>query len=176
MRLLKRVSMDSEGLKTLYVATIKSVVAYASRPAWYNLLSDTDKTRLVRIQRFATQIILPFSDDLEQRLDNLTLPTISTFLHNSCNQHFTKIANDNHNPLNTRNFVDTNRTSARRAKIDRYRPSISAEPLRDKRPFLNSICDFSTFVAQTPFYFIFRLLCRSLDALNLPQVGYLETG
>ena len=122
MRLLKRMGMDSEGLKTFYVANIKSVVAYAC-PAWYNLLSDTDKTRLERIQRSATRIILPFSDDYQQRLDNLTLPTISTFLHTSCSEHFTKIANDNHHPLNSRINVNTNRTSARRAKIDKYRPS-----------------------------------------------------
>ena len=71
----------------------------------------------------ATGIILPLSDDYQQRLDNLTLPTISTFLHTSCSEHFTKIANDNHHPLNSRINVNTNRTSARRAKIDKYRPS-----------------------------------------------------
>ena len=73
MRLLKRMGMDSEGLKTFYVANIKSVITYAC-PAWYNLLSDNDKTRLERIQRSATRIMLPFSDDYEQRLDNLDLP------------------------------------------------------------------------------------------------------
>ena len=56
----------------MYVANIKSVITYAC-PAWYNLLSDADKTRLERIQRSAAQIMLPFSDDYEQRLDNLAL-------------------------------------------------------------------------------------------------------
>ena len=44
MRLLKLMGMDSEGLKTFYVANVKSVITYAC-PAWNNLLSDTDKTR-----------------------------------------------------------------------------------------------------------------------------------
>ena len=122
MRLLTRMGMDSEGLKTIYIANIKRVLAYAC-PAWYNLLSYTDKTRLERIQSSATQSILPFSNDYKRRLDNLTLPTISTFLHTSCSEHFTKTANDNHHPLNYRINVNTNSTSARRAKIDKYRPA-----------------------------------------------------
>ena len=61
-----------EGLNTFYVANIKSVITYGC-PAWNNLLSDTDKTRLVRIQRSAARIMLPFSDDNEKRLDNLAL-------------------------------------------------------------------------------------------------------
>ena len=108
MRLLKRMGIDSEGLKTFYVANIKSVITYAC-PAWYNLLSDNDKTRLERIQRSATRIMLPFSDDYEQRLDNLALPTISAFLHTSCSDHFTKKANDDNHPLNSRIKINTNR-------------------------------------------------------------------
>ena len=76
MSLLKHMAMGSEALKTFYVANIKSLFAHAC-PAWYNLLSDTDKTRLERIQRSATRIMLPFSDDYEQRLDttnNLNFP------------------------------------------------------------------------------------------------------
>ena len=61
-----------EGLNTFYEANMKYVITYAC-PAWYNLLSDTDKTRLERIQRSATRVTLPFSDDYEQRLDNLVL-------------------------------------------------------------------------------------------------------
>ena len=112
MSLLKHMAMGSEALKTFYVANIKSLFAHAC-PAWYNLLSDTDKTRLERIQRSATRIMLPFSDDYEHRLDNLALPTISTFLHISCSEHFTKIAYDDHHPLNSWIKINTNRRSAR---------------------------------------------------------------
>ena len=122
MRLLKRMGMDSDGLRTFYIANIKSIISYAC-PAWYNLLSDTDKTRLERIQRSATRIVLPFSDNYEQRLDHLALPPITTFLHTTCSEHFTRIADNDHHPLNSRIKINTNRTSARRAKIDKYRPA-----------------------------------------------------
>ena len=90
----------------------------------------------------ATGIILPFSDDYQQRLDNLTLPTISTFLHTSCNEHFTKKY-----PMT----ITTPCTPA--LKWTTSTAHLSAEPLRDKTLFLNFICDFSTNAAQTPFYY-----------------------
>ena len=62
MRLLKRMGMDRDGLRTFYIANIKSIISYAC-PVWYNLLSGTDKTRRERIQRSATRIVLPFSDN-----------------------------------------------------------------------------------------------------------------
>ena len=141
-----------EGLNTFYVANIKSVITYAC-PAWYNLLSDNDKTRLERIQRSATRIMLPFSDDYEQRLDNLALPTISTFLHTSCSEHFTKIANDDNHPLNSRIKINTNRSSARRAKIDRYRRSKCRTTERQNTFFLILHAIFSTDTSSDPFYF-----------------------
>ena len=88
MRLLKQMGMDSDGLKTFYVANIRSVITYAC-PAWYNLVPDTDKIILERIQRSATRIVLPFADNYGKRIDDLALPTITTILHTHSIKHFT---------------------------------------------------------------------------------------
>ena len=122
MKLLKSMGMDREGLKTFYTTNIKSVIAYAC-PVWLNMLSHADKVRLERIQRSATRIILPHIDNYENRMDILALPTILSFLHAHCSNHFNKIAKDSDHPLNSRIIVNSNRTSARKAKIDKYRPA-----------------------------------------------------
>ena len=44
--------------------------------------------------------------------------TVSIVFYNYCHEHFTKIANDDHHPLNIRTNIYTNITSTRRAKID----------------------------------------------------------
>jgi len=162
--------MDTNGLRTFFIANIKSIISYACL-AWYNVLSDTDKTRLERTQRSATRIVLPFSDNYEQRLDHLALPPITTFLHTTCSEHFTKKADDNR-PFNSRIKINTNRKSARRAKIDIIYRLSKCRTTKRHIPFLNFICDFSTKAAQTLFIFIFPFMCRTFDAINLSQDGY----
>ena len=58
MRKLKTFGLNNDGLKTFYVSNIRSVMSYAA-PAWYTLLSNTNKQRLERLQRSATRIITP---------------------------------------------------------------------------------------------------------------------
>ena len=103
-----------------------------SLPHGKNLLSDTDKIRLDRIQRSAAQIMLPFSEGYEHRLDNLALLTISTFLHNSCSEYFTKIADDDHQPLNSRIKVNTNRRAKQSNLILIITDQLNAEQPRVK--------------------------------------------
>ena len=49
LRQLKVIGMNSEGLKQFYVANIRSILSYAS-PAWFCMLSQTDKDQLEHIQ------------------------------------------------------------------------------------------------------------------------------
>ena len=56
-------------------------------------------------------------------MDVLSLPTILSFLHAHCSDHFNKIANDTDHPLNSRIIIKNNRTPAHKAEIDKYRPA-----------------------------------------------------
>ena len=125
---------SSDGLKSFYVANIKSVIGNAC-PAWPNLLLDTDKTRLERIQRSATRILVPFSDNYEQRLDNLALPAIKIFQHTSYSEQSTEIADNNHHFMNRRIAINTNSKFTCRAKIDNNTSHSSVKPVRDKKYF-----------------------------------------
>ena len=72
---------------------VRSLISYAA-PAWFPLLSDTDKIRLEKIQRTATRAIIP-DMEYEERLCILQLPYLSDFLMNLSERHFNKIACDN---------------------------------------------------------------------------------
>ena len=58
LRQLKILGMNAEGLKTFYCSNIRSLLSYAA-PAWFTLLGDTDSSRLEKVQRTATRVILP---------------------------------------------------------------------------------------------------------------------
>ena len=131
LRQLKKLGMNSDGLKRFFTANIRSIISYAA-PAWFSILSDFDKGRLERIQRSATRTILP---DLsyEERLSFLVLPTISDFICDISAKHFLKIADDPTHPLF--NYIQRNtcRMSSRKPTV--YRPELCRTTKRAKTFF-----------------------------------------
>ena len=115
LRQLKKLGMNSDGLKRFFTANIRSIISYAA-PAWFSILSDFDKGRLERIQRSATRTILP---DLsyEERLSFLVLPTRSDFICDISAKHFLKIADDHTHSLF--NYIQRNtcRMSSRKPTV-----------------------------------------------------------
>ena len=107
MRQLKTAGLNADGLKTYFITNIRSILLYGS-PAWYTLLSQTCKDSLELIQRSATRVILP-DLDYDDRLVQLGLPTLNSFIFTHCQNHFSKIRNDSSHPLFSRIvFNDTN--------------------------------------------------------------------
>ena len=72
--------MNAEGWKIFYCSNIRSLLTYAA-PAWFTLLCDTDSHQLEKVQRTATQAILP-DQEYEDRLEMLSLPTQRDFYWN----------------------------------------------------------------------------------------------
>ena len=56
MRVLKRLGMNSKGLKTYYVSNIRSVLTYASQ-AWASIISDQNMIKLTQIEKTAMKMI-----------------------------------------------------------------------------------------------------------------------
>ena len=56
MRVLSRLGMNSEGLEIYYISNIRSVLTYTS-PAWSNLISDNNMTKLIQIEKSSKKII-----------------------------------------------------------------------------------------------------------------------
>ena len=49
LRQLKKLGMNSDGLKRFFTANILSIISYAA-PAWFSILSDFDKSNFTRSQ------------------------------------------------------------------------------------------------------------------------------
>ena len=119
MRKLKTFGLNNDGLKTFYVSNIRSVMSYAA-PAWYTLLSNTNKQRLERIQRSATRIITP-DIDYDERLTILQLPYLNDFLFDLAHSHFVRIMDNQRHPLFSRLSFNTGSRTSSRANF-RFRP------------------------------------------------------
>ena len=119
MRKLSTLGLNTDGLKIFYISNIRSVLSYGA-PAWYTLLSDSNKAKLERIQKTAVNVMLPeFS--YEEALEALNLPTLNEFLFLLSDSHFSKILNDISHPLHTHIVFNTNsRTSSRSSNA--FRP------------------------------------------------------
>ena len=122
MKQLKTMGMNTAGLITFYAANVKPVLSYAC-PVWFQFISEADKEKLEKVQRYATRMMMPHIEHYDDRLTKLALPYISDFLMSLCSEHFLKISTDNTHPLNNRIRPNTQRKSARKAVIDKYRPS-----------------------------------------------------
>ena len=131
LRQLKVIGMNSEGLKQFYVANIRSILSYAS-PAWFCMLSQTDKDRLERIQRSATRTIFP-NNEYQDRLSLLHLPTLCDFIFSLGERHFSRIVNDPDHPLFSRLIFNTGRISSRNNTI--FRPAVCRTQKRAKSFF-----------------------------------------
>ena len=85
MRKLKTLGLNSTGLKTFYIANIRSILVYGT-PAWYNILTPNSKDYSEKIQKSATRIIFPdFS--YTDRLALLCIPTLNDFIFDLCQRH-----------------------------------------------------------------------------------------
>ena len=109
---LKKMGLNTDGLRNFYCTCIRSVLVYGA-PAWFHLLSQQDQIRLESIQRSATCLMLP---DLpyEERLAALRLPHLKDFILHCGHIHFSKIANDSEHPLFSNILFNKQRTSCRR--------------------------------------------------------------
>ena len=134
LRQLKTLGKNQQGLIRFFCSYVRSLISYAD-PAWFPLLSDTDKIRLEKIQRTATRAIIP-DMEYEERLCILQLPYLSDFLMDLSERHFNKIACDSSYPLFDRIIFNTDRMSSRLCTI--YIPKRSRSQNRAKSffPFL----------------------------------------
>lgn len=57
MRQLKSLGLNCDGLRTFYITNIRSVMMYCA-PAWFTLLSATNKSKLEKVKQSATSIML----------------------------------------------------------------------------------------------------------------------
>ena len=131
LRQLKILGMNQQGLTRFFCSNVRSLISYAA-PAWFPLLSDTDKIRLEKIQRTATRAIIP-DMEYEERLCILQLPYLSDFLMDLSERHFNKIACDSSHPLFDRIIFNNNRMSSRLRTI--YNPKRSRSQKRAKSFF-----------------------------------------
>ena len=127
LRQLKVLGMNFYGLKQFFVTNVRSILSYAS-PAWFSLLSQTDRDRLERVQRSATRTILSHLE-YEARLAFLELPNLCDFIHTLGERHFNKIVNDPDHPLFSRLSFNTSRISSRNSTI--FRPAVSRTKMCD---------------------------------------------
>lgn len=118
MKLLRCMGLNTAGLLRFYLTNIRSLLTYAA-PAWYTILSATDKANLERVQRTATKLIL-CEIDYTQRLSILNLPTLDEYISLLCADHFCKIAANTSHPLHQRIVFNNQRTSSRKPTL--YRP------------------------------------------------------
>jgi hypothetical protein len=129
---LKRMGLNIKGLTNFYCACIRSILIYGA-PAWFYLLSQQDRQKLESIQRSATRLILP-NHSYEERLQQLTLPTVTDFIEQLSNNHFCKILSNNTHPLYCHLCFNENRSSSRKPNIF-YPPLCRTK--RHEKTFLN---------------------------------------
>ena len=113
MKQLKQMGMNSTGLLTFYKANLKPVISYAC-PTWYTFLAEKDRTELERLQKTATKIIFTDIDCYEERMSQLHLPTVNSFLFSTAENYFSKISEDPSHPLFSRVRLNTFKTSSRK--------------------------------------------------------------
>ena len=97
MRKLKRLGMDKKGLKSFYIAKIRSLLT-TNCVAWITFLSEKCRKSLEAIQRSATRVILP-DLDYESRYQCLDLPTLAEYMDTQVKKHFTKIMQKPEHPV-----------------------------------------------------------------------------
>lgn len=120
MRQLRKLGMNNDGLKRFYCANIRSVITYAS-PVFYQFLSVHAKSRLEKIQRTATKMILP-DIPYQQRLRALNLLTIEHFIFQISSNVFKRIVLNPNHPLHSRIIFNSCKKSSRKAATSRFRP------------------------------------------------------
>jgi hypothetical protein len=135
---LKRMGMDTSGLRKFYCTYIRPSLVYGA-PAWYTLLSGQDRAKLENVQRAALRVILP-EQTYEERLSSLNMPSIENFIHTISQDHFNKIFSNPDHPLHRNLCFNNNRTSSRK-------PSTFKVPLcrtqKFKQSFFNVFMDKS---------------------------------
>ena len=113
--------LNSDGLKAFYLSNIRSKLSYAA-PAWYSLLGEHNRDRLVRIQRAALKIILPNLEN-DQRLSVLGIPKLCEFPFDISYSHLLRMVNNESHPLYSELLFNTNsRTSSLAIQI--FRPKL----------------------------------------------------
>jgi hypothetical protein len=130
---LKRMGMDTSGLRKFYCTYIRPSLIYGA-PAWYTLLSGQDRAKLENTQRAALRLILP-EQSYEERLTSLNIPTLEDFVHTISQNHFTKIFSHPDHPLHGYLCFNNNRTSSRK-------PSTFKVPLCGTQKFKQSFFNF----------------------------------
>ena len=76
---LKRLGVSTEKLKLVYIRNIRSVLTYAA-PSFFGHLTAKQVESKERVQRFATEVILPFVESYSAKLSLLKLPISSDFM------------------------------------------------------------------------------------------------
>jgi hypothetical protein len=112
MRKLKQLGLNTDGLLKFYISNIRSILVYAC-PAWYTLVSKTDFSRLDRVQRKATKIILPQFESYTARLENLNLEELDSFISKTSYSHFLSILSNPDHLVHRLLHFNQNRRSGR---------------------------------------------------------------
>jgi hypothetical protein len=140
MRVLKRQGLNTTGLITYYLSNVRSILTYAS-PAWYLFCSKQSKEMLEKVQRTATRIIFPEIEGYENRLTQLSLPTVNNFITCLSRNHFNTILGNVDHPLHKRlQFNNTTRTSSRKPRT--FRPPLVRTAKRSSSFFIHYMNDF----------------------------------
>ena len=107
MRVLKRLGRNSEGLKTYYIANIRSVLTYAS-PVWASLISDNNMTKLIQIEKSAMKIIdADFS--YQETLCKIQLPPLDMVMDQASRKYIMAIYGNKNHPLHKNIELNTQR-------------------------------------------------------------------
>ena len=99
MRVLKRLGMNSKGLKTYYVSNIRSVLTYASQ-AWASIISDQNMIRLTQIEKTAMKVInsdIPYNEVLAE----CELPPLNVYINETARTLIQVIHDNKCHPLNS---------------------------------------------------------------------------
>lgn len=87
---LKRSGLPTEQLRIFYILCIRPIITYAS-PAWFSLLTQTQKDRLTRLEKIVLKIIRPMDDSYADRLSSLEILPIDSVLERLSLDHMRKI-------------------------------------------------------------------------------------
>lgn len=119
-------SIANCGLLFFYCANIRSALCYGAI-MYYQFLSELGKTKLKKVQKAATKIILP-NMNYSERLQELNLSTLDKHIMTQSIAQFDKVALDQTHPLHKRVCHNNARRSARNSSL--YRPK---QPRTTKR-------------------------------------------
>lgn len=92
---MKRSGIPHNVLQKFYTTCIRPRITYGSQ-AWYHMLTQEQKARIIGIEKLAAKIITSSLDSYHERLEELQLLPIEEYIENQCISYMNKIQQPNH--------------------------------------------------------------------------------